>query len=121
MEPASSDARKQQLDAVVHLVEEVRPVRPFGLQAAEQRANVRDVHQLAGIVVVAVHHQRHLPPVAPGVLAGCQEDLKARYDRSQVGCFDLAARDHQDDWLGDSWAEVEEWRPAHRGDFRPVK
>jgi uncharacterized protein (DUF1778 family) len=109
--------RQQQLDAVVHLIEKEGPVRPRGFQLGQQDSHLGDVHQLARVVVVAVHHQRHLAPVKPGVFAGSQKDFQACEHRSQVTLFNLAARDHQNDRFGDAGAQVRSGGGTHDGYF----
>lgn len=70
----------EELDAVVYLVEEVRPERPLCLELLEEPAHFRDVDQFAWVVVVSVDHEAHLTPVQPGVLAGSSEHLEPSQD-----------------------------------------
>ena len=69
-------ARTLNLDAVVHLVQKETPVRPLGGQPLEEVAHLGNVHQLTRVVVVAVLHQTHLPPVEPSVFTRGGERLE---------------------------------------------
>jgi len=101
-----AQAALQKLDGLVCLGQEEEPVGPCLVEVPNTGAYLRNLEQLARVVVVTVDHQAN--PAARidrrlAIFGQTAQELQRFVD---VAGFHLAAGEHQDDGVGDGGAEA---------------